>query len=371
MNVGKSCVTIIELENSNVYRLFTKQPFKGAMVSSPFIQAKFKFQESLNIALDYYQSNSMYLNNSHILIRLIAGFVFDPETPSELLYRQIDSSKDRIASGLWITTDVNRGQIFEKAFYCSNCAIVSTSFSDENNLPHWKHIRAVRPFTHPHVSLNLVLPHRFKSIESTDYAVVGIDIALLAVQYQGWFKEQMLRPAVERDTIAMFVYNWVLPGMLPEQLDISLRNRFMYMLTGTWREEPELKCPIFIQDYDVEFDRAYLKIIRFLRTGKRRSLTEVMYGIPMFHAETYWESVPKSLDGLSIMSYWTRLLTYTDWLFPLANGFDNIDPVQELVTRKLKMVQRYVDGTHSDRFIEDAIYPEWETRYATIMERWG
>jgi hypothetical protein len=352
-----------------MYRLFSKPlAYRGAMVSSKFIQAKFKYEESLNIATEFYNQNSAYLNNNHILIRLVSGLVFDPNAPAIDVYRQIEANSNRISSGLGITTDINPGNMFKKAFYTHNCAIVNVSFSEALKIPHWTHIRAVRPLTHPHVTLQLVLPHRLKSLDETDYSVVGIDLPLLAVQFKGWFLEQMKRPVTERESIAQFVYMWVLPGMLPEQIDIALRNRMQYMCLGIKREEPDLRPPIFIQDYDREFDRAIEGLVEFYNKGER-AMTEVMLGMPMMHADNYFHAVPKNLNSLSIHSYWIRLMVYTDWIYPVAVGFD-VDPLQENITRKLMVVRRYVDGTRAWRFLEGPIRDLCEERYEAIMAVW-
>lgn len=352
-----------------MYRLFSKPlAYRGAMVSSKYIQAKFKYRDSLNIATEFYQNNSMYLNNSHILNRLIADFIFDPYGLEIDVYRQIEQNANRICSGLGITTDINPGQMFKKAFYTHNCALVSVSYSEATKIPHWRQIRAVRVLTHPHISLQLVLPHRLKSLEETDYSVVGIDLPLLAVQYKGWFLEEIKKPVGEREGIAQFVYKWVLSGMLPEQIDIALRNRLMHMSLETWRNEPDFRPPIFIQDYDKEFDRALKDLIVFYRKGER-TLSEIMLGMPMMFAENYFQAAPKNLNSLSIHSYWIRLLVYTDWLYPMVVSFD-IDPIQENVTKKMMIVNRYINGTRAWRFLDSPIKEFWEERFEALMTMW-
>lgn len=354
-----------------MHRIFKKVPYRGAMISSKFIQAKFKLEESLNRAIEYYQGNSTYLNNNHLLIRLVTSLTFDVGTPLDIVYRSISSNSDKIAHSLGITTDVNSGKIFTKELYTSNCAFISTTYSNPLSIPHWKHIRAVRVMTHPHTTLNLVLPNRLHSLDDSDYSVVGIDIPLLAVQYQQWVLTQEAKTILERDTVAQFVLKWVLPGMLKEQIDISLRNRFTNIALGTTRDEVELKEPIFMQGYDAEFDKAYKDIIKYIRTGSRRAPSEVMIGLPMFNSDNYWEAVPRNLQSLSMMSYWIQLLVYTDWLYPMSAAFDNVDPNQDLVTKRLMVTQRYVDGTNADKFIRGHIEELWRSRYDTLLKNWG
>lgn len=351
-----------------MYSLLAKQPFRGTHISSRFIQAKFKFQESISQVQDYYNNNAMFLNNNHLLVRLVSGLFFDMEGSVETTYKVIDSRKDRICSGLGITTDVNHGKLFDKTFYTDNCAIVSCSFSNIFHLPHWKHIRAVRVLTHPHVSLRLNLPHVLKSVDKDDYSVVGIDVPLLAIQFQQWLLIEQQKPLIEREGVAHFVHRWVLPGMLNEQVDIAIRNRMCQKFMGVEREEPKYKIPFYVQHYDNEIDNALDDIVEYINTADR-TLYEVMNIIPMVSNDTYYDSIPKELDGIGVYSYWIRLLTYIDWFYPLAIG-TRIDPNQELVTKKLNVIKRYVISTGCDRFIESPIDEKWLEKWEAVYTMW-
>ena len=207
-----------------MYRLFRLRiNNKGIKVSPIFQRAKEKYNLNYNKVLEHYQTFGSTINNNHILMRLINSLQI-LEGPESLTYRRIDSNKDKIATGLGITTDLNPGELHDNEFYSDTCAIQSVKFMEFFEIKNFKDIRAVRCLTHQNTDLTLSIPEIGKSLKSNGTAVVGIDIPLLAVQYKLWLRMNQNRPLGQRENTGQFITKFILPGMIPEQIDISLHN---------------------------------------------------------------------------------------------------------------------------------------------------
>lgn len=362
-------VCIVYLGTVVMYRLLLEnQPFHGMHVSYPFIQAKNKYQESIQSAIEYYQSFPMYLSNQHILTRLLQGMSFDSKGTDFDIYKEVNSKRLRIASAYGFTSDVTPGHLHTRGFYTKNCIIRLVDYTDPMNIPEWKKIRAVRVLTHPYISLKPILPHLFRTLDKSEYSIVGIDLGLLAVQYRGWLVNEMKKPEAERKKVDDFITQIVMVGMLPEQFDIALRNRMEMIAKDKVKEEIEIKTPFYTISYDEEFDKAIIELLKFYNNGSKR-LTHVLRGMPMFSEENMFDSIPRNLIGLNIMSYWTTLLVYCDWYYTMSIAFD-INAEQELIRTNLLKVDRYVKGTRCDKYIPERIYEKWEEKYNTIMTMW-
>ncbi len=361
-----------------MYRLLlTKRPFYGLKISQRFIQAKMKYEESMNYAIGYYNDYQSYLPNQHILVKLINTFSFDPDMLDVDIYWQLKGKEDRYATAFGFVGNSSIGKIHGKAFYTKNCVIRNVNFYDPINIPHWKHIRAVRVLTHPYTNLKPVLPHLFKTLDDSLYSVVGIDIPLLGIQYKYWLQDQLKRPVNEREQITSFITRWVMPNMFPEQIDIALRNRLerigkeLTMSDEDIEDEQKeilIKPPFYMLGWDNEFDNAFKELIEFYNKGERK-LTEICIGMPMFSAENYYEAIPNCLDGMNTYTYWSTLLVYCDWYYPLVTTFD-INPQQEQVYNNLLKVQRYIKGTRSDQIIPENIKERYQEKFDAIMTMW-
>ena len=351
-----------------MHRLFTQQASRGKIISPRFMQARNKYILSYNKVSDHYRTYNTYLNNKHILVRLLIGLDIDPETSDQDLYRRTEHTVDRTAAGLGITTDLNNGELHEEAFYVDECAIVAVEFGEFYDIPSWTEIRAVRPLTHPHTTLKFVLPHLMTSMDDGDYAVVGIDIPMLAIQYRHWLKQNILKPAGEQENVTQFITRYVLPGMLPEQADIALRNRMLHAANMSYRTDDRLDTPIFVNTFDKEFDEA-IEDLTIEMMGGSKAFSEVMENIPMIFHDNYFDAVPRELDSLSIFSYWVSLMVYVDWTYSAMVAVPSIDSGQELVDKKMKKIKRYVKGTRATKFMKGAVLKRFMVRYEEILAR--
>lgn len=133
-----------------------------------------------------------------------------------------------------MTSDINYGQVFKGVFYGPSCDELIL-YDEEYFNPfyaekEWMRINAVKVLLHPKSDLALLLPNGRDSSTGGGLAVISVNVPLLAIQYRGFLKSQMLKIKAEDDAklgIQHFIHMFVLPNMLYNQIDITIMNRLM------------------------------------------------------------------------------------------------------------------------------------------------
>lgn len=327
-----------------MYRLFTEQLFRGRRISPEFIQARSKYQDTLEKAVRYYSTNNVWINNDHPLVRMVNGFDIDTKQSDGAVYRRYTSRADEISAGLGITTYRNIGEMVDDVFYGNNCILIATEFEDFSALDNdWTRWAPVRPLTFQFTSLKPVLPNLIKDTGKTDYSVVGIDIALLAVQYKNWLKEEQRKPEAERYGTTVFISQFVLPQMLPYQADIVMRNRYLSLALGNKMYDTLPDTPFLTLLYEAEFDKGMMDLIKELRRGTP-TFDEITEALPMITADVYADAVPESVRVLSIYSYWATFLIYLDWAFVILRSVDDINMDEGQINNSIRSVKRFLNA---------------------------
>lgn len=353
-----------------MHRFFVERPFRGRINVPEFNNIFPKITRSHEKALQYYRMYNVFIPNDHILVRLVDSLSFDSTWTPMAAYRYAENHMENIALGMHITSTNNYGRWHTNEFYTDNCVLFATNLGNPYSESNWEDIVAVKPLTHPHVSLECVHPHLMKSVKPSDYSVVAIDIPLLAMQYAQWAKINYAKEVVDRENTTQFVSKYVMPNMWKAQIEIALRNRLLEIATDTFRVEPDLKPPIGLIRQDKELERAYTALLELINTSGR-TLYEVMGSIPMPFSGNYFEAVPKNIESISVYSYWTGLVAYTDWLFVLVSSIDNLKTKEESVYRTARAVRRFIKGRLQKRYIERAVLPVFDNRLETVLEILG
>ena len=347
-----------------MYRLFEDQPFKGKTISSKFEQAKRKYQGTLDKAMRYYRENLTFIDNSHILVKLLDSLSLDLEQSDDLTYRLLQAKSDEIAAGHGITTIRNVGEIHEDVFYTKDCVVIMVEFDNVIALDNWKNLAPVRPLTFQHHDLTPALPTEIYTDYDTDYAVVGIDIPLLGLQYKGWKKENARKEAFEREGTKQFVSRYVLPQMLPYQADIVIRNLYLAKATGEVRSDIMPDLPFTVLTYENEFAEGVETLLKDLSL-KTPSFSEVTEMLPAIYLDNYANAAPIVFRTLSIYSYWATFLIYLDWVYPIIKSVPTLDVNQELIPKKMRSVKRYANAARPFKKIE-------KTKFKSKVEdRWN
>ncbi len=323
-----------------MYRIFKRPLYELPKINSPSMD---RIRDLILYQFDYhhriYRAYGSFIPNEHILIKLC--YILDNYiAPGVDVYRTVQTDSHRICSALFITSIDTPGIIHKKAFYTNQCIIFSVTYEESLMDTDWKSLRPVRCLTHPGIMLDVKVPPVTRKHFSDGIAAVSIDLALFAYQFQQWTIFNNLKPELEREQVNMFITKYVLTAMVPEQIDISLRNR----LTDIYNKKITPPNPLD-RAFAISYGDALiyplnriLSIINNSRSTYLKGLNE----IPFIFKDNYLDAIPMEIAQLSSYSYWAVCLIYLEWLYPLVSFIENDQTQITDISKILVRVHRYL-----------------------------
>jgi hypothetical protein len=278
---------------------------------------------NLETVQNYYYSRIFAVKSNHFLCRLVNNLNLSHNLPLERYYFLADTKSSTLASAMRITSPVQKGALFNGIFFGQDCPEVlvldSTSVDPNYVYKNWKTAQSVKVVTHPKTDLGLLLPNGKTTSDEIGLAVISINIGMLAVQYRAFATEQLL---MHNNTdsglqgVAHFVHRYVLPNMLPSQLDFSLFNRLTNILNGQVIPKNTKAHPFSMPDYSSFSDQVQTRLIKDMQ-GKTLEYKAIMRTIPAVSQESMdlvlripdnpptrqiaWSEVLSRIDALGVL----------------------------------------------------------------------
>lgn len=237
------------------------------------------YNRELERVKQYYMDGIRAVPNDHLLCRLlITGTI-----PSKYdLDRYVELSIIRapeLIRYFKLTSEVSYGLVRPSEFYGEGMDEIIIAYDDyfdiESNYRDWKNINAVRVLEHPISDLNMHLPNGEQQTQESGLIVLGINIPLLQLQYRAFKEEQyknFIQYEIEPLNVANFVYMYVLPNMLSDQLDGAILNRMIKLHYGDPMGVSLRRHPFNVTDYSANLDRSIVKFLGSI--GEKRKLYE-------------------------------------------------------------------------------------------------
>ncbi len=198
------------------------------------------FTERLRILRKYYREKTFYIRNDHILVRLLVTGFGSLHTDRHTFVSTANERVDYLARHFQLTSPVSYGKIWYETFYGEGSYEIliadDTPFDIDDAILNWKTLSPVTVLTHSVSDFGLTLPNGKNNHYIEGLAVLLINIPMLMLQYR-MFVEEQLRHQVNtgQDAILspkLFIYRYVLPGMMPSHLDHVLINRIINLHSG-------------------------------------------------------------------------------------------------------------------------------------------
>lgn len=290
-----------------MYKFFISRPIGNLLtVTSPQYSTinEVVHKQRDRILSTYLRAPMTSLNNRQ-LDRLIKGFKVPITNDWAEYYRRVRAVADRHGSANGIVTPTRSAQITTDNFFSSSGVYevsVSVEYPWKQDM-HYNDIRAVRWLYHESTSTTMPIYNRQHIPDYTDTGiwVVGIDIALLMVQYHKWRYGNNGSDGVDK-----FIASVVLPGMIDSHFSIMLLNRLRLLSEGK-------RPPVSINQHQMAFpsvDRAIDTILNdYLRyTDNKRNLKyhQILASLPGFIYPTLWECAQIPEASNSNISNWAR-----------------------------------------------------------------
>ncbi|EBW9734501.1 hypothetical protein DQR70_05855 [Salmonella enterica subsp. enterica serovar Oslo] len=252
-----------------------------------------RVDEGLIRAAYNYRRTTHVVESDHILIKILQQIGLSYEKNDKLYYNEVDARTSRIARAVGFT-DYNAkvGPASKNSFFDPKIKeyVVSvtngyTPLVSVEGL--WQDFTPVKVLYHPYndMSLNIRDGSRSKKIEG--YAVITVDIPLLALQFHKW--KQWARQNLEvMPGVEQFVFQYPLVNMMRSDADVSYFNHISAQLMGH-SITPQRKNYVFsVPDVEplVSPDVQYLLEHNSL---KPRNLIDLAQSILLLNGNTVWD----------------------------------------------------------------------------------
>lgn len=278
-----------------------------------------------NRILERYSRGPMTMLNNRQLDRLIKSFSPPMTTDWVQYYTRLQRDANRHASAVGIVTPTHASKISNDPFFSSS-GIYEVAVAVEypwNSNDSYSDIRAVRWLYHESTNTKMPVYNRqhIPDYSDTGAWVIGIDVALLMVQYHKWrYKSN------EGDNVDKFIASVVLPGMIDSHFGLAVLNRLRFIAEGKrpgYSYNPhQLEFPTL----DSNIDAVLAYYVKGLENKHSLKYHQMLSALPGFITTSFWEiaAIPNSTG--SNLSNWARDLArfpLVSFLLRLMNETDN------------------------------------------------
>lgn len=278
----------------------------------------------------YYRRNAMVVRSSHLIVQMLQSLHvtphYDPDTYVNIASDQVIP----LAKMFKLTTPSTVGKLHSGVFYGSDVkeAIILTNTPLPLNTQYdaWQSLAAVTVVDHPYDSLGMWIPDGLKEIEGEGYAVIEINLPILALQYnlwRGWRQMDLVEDTAP--AITQFVHRFVLPNMMRSHLDIAIINRTITHFKGELYSGEYPSHPFHVTKYDRQFDRLIEDQLQRLRK-RRLSFPQLLMAIPTVTLNSAMTSLKLPKVAKTRQVDWALTLSrlrHLAWLLQMGKETDN------------------------------------------------
>lgn len=185
--------------------------------------------------VDYYQNSGGFADSRHILIRALSNLTGSYTVPPGYYADYVLDYYDNACRAEGITTATSMGAIHRNGYFYGRGSdeiyIAIESYGNADTITkRWRFQEPVKVLRHPYMDMNLNLPDGKGFVGGV--AVFSIDFVVLGLMYRAWRIEEDRKPAGTGETLAQFIYQYVLPGMLRSQANVAMLNRVAAEVNG-------------------------------------------------------------------------------------------------------------------------------------------
>jgi hypothetical protein len=244
---------------------------------------------------DYYHNQVRNVHSQHLLVRLLQTLPISTSLPNQVFFDRVTDIAYRHAGELHLPSPITRGGIqHRETFFGQGTYDVLAAF----NFPHedqdieklaanWKWLCPVKLYRHPLVDLTISLPNGKQPDRVLgNLCVAVIDIPLLALQYKCWMEDNIRTRQATPLTIEHFISMFVLPNMIPRQVDLCLANRVFAMYDLGDLPKQERSNPFSMPRYEHRVDgiiHQYLSVVCL----KSESFDQLLLALPQLDNGDY------------------------------------------------------------------------------------
>lgn len=224
----------------------------------------------------YYRQNALVVRSSHLIVQLLQSLHVSPHLDIATYVSQVADQATRMAMAFKLTTPTVMGKLHDGVFYGKGMReaiiLTTTPFDQQRAAVAWNTLSPLRVVSHPFTHLGMWVPDGLSEGDEVEgYAVIELNLPMLAVQYRQWLALRSLTPEViTTATLLQFVHRFPLTNLIESHLDHSVLNRAAGLSQGARVSQVKVGNPFYVVDYQRHFDRV---VYRLMKDLERRRLT--------------------------------------------------------------------------------------------------
>ena len=345
-----------------MFELFTDRmkSKQGEIIAPALPSIKQEFKKSINRTMNYFRDSQFFVENDHLLVRLLKTLPEPMGDDVRSWYYQAQDLAESLAGIFDITNFRNaKAKVHQNLFLGGIGEIlleVTRPITMNIRMEDWLNTDAIVVMYHPYTDMR-VRPLDGKEFQRPimgDYAVIGIDVALLYVQYHIWKRKVApeMYKAGKEPSIHKWVYQFPLTNAVRSYIDMSMLNRFLCFYTGV---EPSkvterAKIPTNFIDFTDKVDDC-LKIQIGLLRAKKLNYQQLLTNIPLLFKNNALEFSHLDSAFATRQVRWCYLAARLDLIKFLYTAADmKIDGSDRYYDEKWRYSIRVINGEYVNTF---------------------
>lgn len=273
---------------------------------------------NVNRQIEYYQSNVRAVRNDHPLVQALKHLPSYTENPVDL-FNTAYGRFPYLSKNFKFTTEYNKGSFKAHQVYSTKDSMIY-SMSDYirpyQAVSDWKSLTPLKCLWLDSSFVDMSVPNNLLNDEDK-FSSVSIDLPLLSLMYKG-FKESMVNSELVLGE-DQFIATYVLPSILPTQVDISCVSATMAVFEGTYSTQSRVNTSIYLPSYSSEFHKIALHALNRIE-GSKMQYIHMLQSIPCVYQAS-------ALDALVLPDF--APTTQVEWAM-LATRLKVIDFLLEV-----------------------------------------
>lgn len=252
-----------------MYEIFTQiRPENNSVYKSADLDnVRLAYKRQADTLVTYYNSRSMFVNNEHLLVRIIKQAVSSLSYGIEQYTSAIEARIPAVEKHFQLCSSTSTG-VFHKSVFFTGCSELIISdreyFNPTLALKNWTKLEPVKVLTSCITNLGMNMPIPKAQNSERGENVISVNVAMLLVMFYGYCRYKMHEQKYQDVSVrvAEFVHMFVLPNMYYSHMDSVFFNRFRAMFYNEPMGSSYKTPPIPVIDYSEKLDRVYKEIIK-------------------------------------------------------------------------------------------------------------
>lgn len=330
----------------------------GGLVIPQFRRVRDGMNQNIERVRAFYQNNPGYMNNSHFLIRLLLNLNISHDYDDDVFVGKVEDWAMDLSMSLKMPSSIFRGGLFTPGpFYGGNVseAVIAHTepFDIAQGAANWADLQPIRILRHPFADVDMALPNGKPRNDEEGFAVIAINLPMLALQYKHWRKWERITNAMESPRSAMqFLHSFPIPNALYTQTNAAILNRIINRFNGVPNPKARGAHSFYIPNWGREVDDSIESYFNHI-SRKSLSFNEQIAMMPAVGKMSMMESIELPGDAYTAQIQWAVVLARKDLVGYLVRQNFDFDNKSNMGT--LNKLRRYLNLVEINRSIEHAM----------------